>query len=125
MDSPPIAPERARPVPGLAALFLGFASISAIGFGGVLPWARRLTVERRHWLTAAEFTDLLALCQFLPGPNVINLAVVLGTRYHGAAGAVAALAGILAVPVAIIIGLGALYGAHATDPWTAGALHGL
>ena len=65
------------PSVSLAALFAGFFRIGMIGFGGVLPWARRMLVEQRKWLTAQEFTDLLALCQFLPGPNVVNLAAKL------------------------------------------------
>lgn len=120
--TPPAGP--AEP-PGAAALFLGFASISAVGFGGVLPWVRRLTVERHRWLTPAEFTDLLALCQFLPGPNVSNLAVSLGARYRGMAGAAAALAGMLALPVVTIIALGAAYGAVGSAPVAVHALHGL
>jgi chromate transporter len=111
--------------PSLAALFLGFASISAIGFGGVLPWVRRLTVERRDWLTPAEFTEMLALCQFLPGPNVINLAVCLGARDRGVPGAAAALAGMLALPMVIVVALGALYGAVAIEPLAVRTVHGL
>jgi chromate transporter len=122
---PPPPSAEPRPAPSLAALFLGFASISALGFGGVLPWVRRLTVERRGWLSPAEFTDLLALCQFLPGPNVINLAVSLGGRYHGAKGAAAALAGMLALPLATVIALGALYGAIGSEPLAVHTLHGL
>ena len=74
--------------PTTAALFLGFLSIGIIGFGGVLPWARRMMVEQRRWLTPAEFTDLLGLCQFLPGPNIVNLAVALGSRFRGLPGAI-------------------------------------
>jgi len=72
--------------PTIGALFAGFFSIGICGFGGVLPWARRMIVEQRRWLTAAEFTDLLALCQFLPGPNIINLSVALGSRFRGPRG---------------------------------------
>jgi chromate transporter len=99
----------AAPRPGIAALFLGFLGIGLIGFGGVLPWARRMVVEQRGWLTAGEFTDLLALCQFLPGPNVVNLAVTLGSRFRGPVGALATLAGLLGGPIAVVIALGMLY----------------
>jgi chromate transporter len=98
--------------PGTAGLFFGFLSIGITGFGGVLPFARRMMVERRRWLTAAEFTDVLALCQFLPGPNIVNMAVALGSRFRGATGAAAGVAGLLSAPVAIVIGLGALYGRY-------------
>ena len=92
-----------------ADLFLGFLGIGLSGFGGVLPWARRMVVERRRWLDAASFNDLLALCQFLPGPNVINLSVALGARFAGGRGALAAFAGLMLAPMAIVIALGALY----------------
>jgi chromate transporter len=95
--------------PSVWSLFAGFFTIGVTGFGGVLPFARRIIVERRGWLTSDEFTDLLALCQFLPGPNVLNMSVALGARYRGVAGAVAAYAGLMAAPMAMIIVLGALY----------------
>jgi chromate transporter len=113
------------PVPRLAVLFGNFAEIGLLGFGGVLPLARRLIVERRRWLSAAEFTDLLALCQFLPGPNIVNLAVALGGRFHGPAGSLAAVAGLLGGPVAVVIGLGMLYGRYADVPAVAHGLAGL
>ncbi|HJS84374.1 MAG TPA: chromate transporter [Acetobacteraceae bacterium] len=97
------------PPPSLLALFLGFLAIGACGFGGVLPWARRTVVERRHWLSAGEFTELLGLCQFLPGPNVINLSVALGARFHGLAGSVAAFGGLMATPMSIVLLLGLAY----------------
>ncbi len=100
-------PELVRPT--VVALFAGFFSIGICGFGGVLPWARRMVVEQRRWLTAAEFTDLLALCQFLPGPNVINLSVALGARFRGLAGAFAAFVGLMSAPMVIIILLGIVY----------------
>ncbi len=113
------------PIPSRAALFGAFAEIGMLGFGGVLPLARRLIVERRRWLSAAEFTDLLALCQFLPGPNIVNFAVALGGRFYGAAGSLAAVAGLLGGPVAVVIGLGALYGRFASVPAVAHGLAGL
>jgi chromate transporter len=100
--------------PGLGALFMGFLTIGVCGFGGVLPWARRMIVEQRRWMTAGEFSDLLGLCQFLPGGNVINLSVAIGARFAGAAGSVAAFTGLMAAPMAIVLGLGVLY-AHSSD----------
>jgi len=97
------------PPPSLAVLFTGFLSVGLLGFGGVLPLARRMIVERRRWLSSAEFTDLLSLCQFLPGANIVNLSVALGGRWHGPVGSVAALAGLLAAPVVVVIALGAVY----------------
>lgn len=113
---PPAAPPSCR------ALFAGFFSIGISGFGGVLPWARRMIVERRAWLDAAEFTDLLALCQFLPGPNVINLAVVLGSRFRGRRGALAAVGGLLSGPLVIVSILGVLYARFQHAPVVAHAI---
>jgi chromate transporter len=114
-----------RPPPSLAALFLGFLFTGICGFGGVLPWARRTIVERRRWLTAGEFTDLLGLCQFLPGPNVINLSVALGARFHGVAGSAAAFAGLMAAPMTLVIALGFAYARLASVPPVAHAFQGL
>jgi chromate transporter len=75
-----------RPPPSLAALFTGFFTIGLCGFGGMLPWARRMIVEQGRWMTAAEFTELLGLCQGLPGGNIINLTVAVGARFAGAPG---------------------------------------
>jgi chromate transporter len=107
-------PEVRQAPPGLSALFLGFLSVGLCGFGGVLPWARRMVVEQRHWLSAGEFTDLLALCQFLPGPNIVNVSVALGLRFRGLAGSVACFIGLMAAPMAIVITLGVFF-AHYRD----------
>ncbi len=111
--------------PNLAALFTGFFGIGIIGFGGVLPWARRMVVDQRRWLSAAEFTDMLALCQFLPGPNIVNVAVTLGARYRGVAGSVAAVVGLLAAPMAIVIALGGVYERYGHIPVVARGFAGL
>jgi len=111
--------------PSCAELTRGFCEIGLLGFGGVLPWARRMAVDQRRWLDGPEFTDLLALCQFLPGPNVVNFSVALGARFRGWRGALAALAGLLAAPVAIVTLLGALYGRYAGLPTVRGAFTGL
>ena len=79
------------------------------GFGGVLPWARRAIVEDKRWMTAEEFNEAFAVSQFLPGANVVNLAVVFGGRLHGAAGAAVALARPDAAADGIVLVLGALY----------------
>ena len=88
MASPPsdgIRPSRRTGNrPTIAGIFTGFFMIGVRGFGGVLPWARRTIVEERKWLTAAEFTEVLGLCQFLPGGNIINVSVAVGSRFRGA-----------------------------------------
>ena len=108
-DDPNSAPPALSVAPSVAEVFTGFFSVGIIGFGGVLPLARRMIVEQRRWMAGAEFTDLLALCQFLPGGNVINLSAAVGYRFRGLAGAVAGIAGLMAAPVIVVILLGALY----------------
>ena len=95
------------------------------GFGGVLPWARRMVVEQRRWLSAGEFTDLLGLCQFLPGPNIINMSVALGARFHGWRGAMAAFSGVTLPPIGIVLGLAVLYDQFGDQPMVARALGGM
>ncbi|MFJ9822632.1 chromate transporter [Streptomyces sp. NPDC101151] len=95
--------------PGAGQLFRGFLWLGLTGFGGVLPQAQRMIVEKRRWLSAEEFVSLLAVCQFLPGGNILNLAASLGARSRGAFGAVAALAGLLAAPSVLVVALGACY----------------
>ncbi|HQT67250.1 MAG: chromate transporter [Rhodospirillales bacterium 20-60-12] len=97
-------------------LFIGFFAAGVSGFGGVLPFARRLIVERRGWLSAAEFTDLLALCQFLPGPNIVNFAFVFGARHHGLRGSLVAVVGLLAAPFVIVLLLGGFYTRYGQIP---------
>lgn len=99
----------AAPIPGLFELFTVFATISLYGFGGVLAWTHRFLVDQRRWLSNAEFNDLFALAQFLPGPNIVNLSVVFGSRLRGWPGALMALGGLLGPPVIIVIALGAIY----------------
>jgi len=91
-------------------LFLCFLYMGLVGFGGVLPWARRVLVEQRKWLSSEEFAEALSLGQILPGPNVVNLSIMVGRRFHGAAGAVLALSGLMLAPLAIILMLAELYG---------------
>src|ERR1044072_3556314 len=97
---PPANPNTPAPPPSLSELFAAFFSMALHGFGGVLPWARRAIVDEKRWMTAQEFNEAFAVSQFLPGANVVNLAVIFGGRLHGAAGAAVALAGPLLPPVA-------------------------
>src|SRR5258708_487903 len=112
-DSPPAAiaaPELPTSTPpGLTALFVAFAKISLAGFGGVLVWARRGIVDQHRWMTADEFNETYALCHFLPGPNVVNLSVVFGSRFRGIPGGIAAFAGLLGPPMVLVTILASLY----------------
>src|SRR6202790_1719205 len=112
-DSPPAAAPGADlftfSPPSLIALFVAFAKMSLAGFGGVLVWARRGIVDQHRWMTADEFNETFALCHFLPGPNIVNLSVVFGSRFRGIAGGVAAFAGLVGPPVVVVTILAALY----------------
>ncbi|AHG22516.1 chromate transporter [Chania multitudinisentens RB-25] len=102
--------------PSNTQLFLGFLMLGLIGFGGVLPLARSMLVEKKCWLTGEKFTELLGLCQFLPGGNVINLSVAVGMEFRGVRGAFCALLGLICAPTAIVVGLGAVYARFQNDP---------
>lgn len=112
-------------LPGTGELFLRFTQVAVSGFGGVGPWAQRMLVEERRWLSAEEFTDMMSLCQFLPGPNIVNIAVCVGARFHGARGALAAFAGLMAAPFAIVLGLGLLYTQYGHLPAVSSAFRGI
>jgi chromate transporter len=103
---------RARPPPNidLVEFFLLFSAIGLSSFGGgVSMWVHRALVERRGWLGESEFSAALALARIMPGVNIINLAVLIGHRLMGLAGAVAAVMGLLAGPSLVVIGLAILY----------------
>jgi len=106
-------------------LFVAFLMIALSGFGGVLPWARRMLVETKSWLDEDTFNETLALCQSLPGPNIVNMSIVVGTRFAGARGAMAAVTGLIAAPLVIVLVLGALYDRFGALPRLAGAIAGL
>jgi chromate transporter len=104
------APAPAQPIaPTLPELFKAFSVISLSGFGGVLAWSRRMMVEERKWMTAEEFNDLYALCNFLPGPNIVNFSVVFGRRFAGIPGALVALLGLLGPPFLIVLTIAVFY----------------
>ena len=102
--------------PRVRDLFYRFLIVGLTGFGGVLPMARHMLVVERRWLTAQEFTDLLGLCQFLPGGNIINMSIAIGLKFRGVAGAVASITGLIAAPTAVVIGLGVIYDRFQADP---------
>jgi chromate transporter len=104
------APDPRRDPPGVITLFLAFAKMSLSGFGGVLVFARRAIVDEHRWMTAEEFNETFALCNFLPGPNIVNLSLVFGSRFRGLAGGLAAFAGLVGPPMLLVTVLAALYG---------------
>jgi chromate transporter len=112
-------------VPSTAELFLRFTQVGVSGFGGVMPWARRMLVEERRWLNDEEFSETLSLCQLLPGPNIVNMAVCVGTRFRGARGAFAALMGLMCAPFVIVLVLGALFTRYGDIPAVSAAFRGI
>ncbi|MDN2701702.1 chromate transporter [Janthinobacterium sp. SUN100] len=127
MPAPATAqPDLPRPQPAsLADLFFSFTWLALQGFGGVLAVIQREMVERKRWLTQEEFLEDWAVAQIMPGPNVVNLSLMVGGRYFGLKGALTALAGMLTVPLVIVLVLGVLYTRFGDNPQMAGALRGM
>ena len=115
----------AAPRPSQGTLFFTFLKIGLSGFGGVLPFARRALVEKQRWLTEAEFAELLSLGQSLPGPNIVNLVVMLGYRYHGLAGVINCLVAILLPPMVVVLMLVSVYAQYADLPWVRRMMAGI
>jgi chromate transporter len=114
-----------EPAPSRRELFVGFLKVGIQGFGGVLPFARRMLVEQERWLTPREFTEVLSLSQFLPGPNIVNVSVIVGNRYGGPLGSVAATVGLMLMPFLIVLALAALYARFADIAAVRGATDGV
>ncbi len=106
-------------------LFWGFLKIGLSGFGGVMPFAHRMLVERQRWLTEQEFTEALSLSQFLPGPNIVNLSVLIGRRFRGTIGALAATLGLMLMPLVIVLLLAMLFAEFAHIDAVRGACSGV
>ncbi|HYF19177.1 MAG TPA: chromate transporter [Ramlibacter sp.] len=129
MTSPPAAPSGAPPDhPGptsLTDLFLSFTVLALQGFGGVLAVVQRELVERKRWMTREEFVEDWAVAQLMPGPNVINLALMIGGRHFGLRGAAVGVAGLLAAPLVVVLTLALLHARFAGNAQVAGALRGM
>lgn len=123
MSSPP-APNTPQPQ-SLADLFVSFTWLALQGFGGVLAVVQREMVEKKRWMTREEFIEDWAVAQIMPGPNVVNLSLMIGSRYFGFKGAMAALAGMLTAPLVIVLLLALVYAQFADHPGVQGALRGM
>jgi chromate transporter len=123
MSSSP-AEEKPRPH-SLTDLFISFTLLALQGFGGVLAIVQRELVENKRWMTKEEFIEDWAVAQIMPGPNVVNLSLMIGGRYFGLKGAMAALAGMLTVPLVLVLVLALIYAQIAAHPGVAGALRGM
>src|SRR5215467_5768288 len=111
----------------LAALFTAFLAVSLYGIGGGsgIVWARRIAVENRRWISDREFADIVSLCQFMPGPNIIGIAVCIGAKVRGGVGTIAAISGFLVIPWAGGLSLGVLYFEYAHLPVLRNVLGGI
>jgi chromate transporter len=109
LAQPPSSPSTPATPVTLRTLFVTFAEITLSSFGGAMAWAYRILVEKRRWFTAREFAELWSLAQALPGPNIVNVAVFVGMRFQGAAGAVVAFIALVLVPLLIVLPIGGLY----------------
>ena len=118
------APAFARPASN-KDLFIAFTLLALQGFGGVLAVAQRELCDKKRWLTKEEFVEILAIGQVLPGPNICNMALIIGDRFFGWRGAFAALAGMMLVPLLLVLIVTAVYAQYAFVPAVAGALKGM
>lgn len=127
--SPPAARPIVNALPArptsLTDLFWSFTWLALQGFGGVLAVVQRELVERKQWLTRDEFVEDWAVAQLLPGPNVVNLSLMIGDRYFGWRGAMAAMAGMLCFPLLVVLALAVAFSGVATYPSAQGALRGM
>ncbi len=123
---PATEPAAQRPRPQSPSdLFWSFTHLALQGFGGVLAVVQRELVEKKRWLTLEEFIEDWAVAQILPGPNVVNLSLMIGDRFFGLRGALMALAGMLAFPLLIVLALAALFAGISDSPGVQGALRGM
>lgn len=118
------AEDRPRPR-SLSDLFISFTLLALQGFGGVMTIVQRELVERKKWLTPEEFIEDWAVAQIMPGPNVVNLSIILGSRYFGLPGALAAFFGILTAPLLLILAIAIVYAPYAHHPDVAHALRAM
>lgn len=126
MIATPPDDEAPRPRPqSLSDLFFSFTWLALQGFGGVLAVVQRELVEKKRWLTREEFVEEWAVAQIMPGPNVVNLSLMLGHRYFGLRGALVAVAGMLTFPLLLVLLLALVYAQFAGNPQVAAALRGM
>jgi chromate transporter len=116
--------DRPRPK-SLIDLFISFTLLALQGFGGVLAVVQRELVENKRWLTRDEFIEDWSVAQIMPGPNVINLALIVGGRYFGLKGALVGLAGMIVVPLVLVVLLALIYSQFSEHQGVAGALRGM
>jgi len=120
----PLATTQPRPQT-LHELFWTFTKLALQGFGGVLAVVQRELVDKKHWLTREQFVEDWAVAQVLPGPNVVNLSLMIGDRYFGLPGALTALAGLVTLPLGVVLALAVLFAGVSDNAQVQGALRGM
>lgn len=125
MNTDAILMDQRLETPNCKALFLGFMKLGLMGFGGVLPLAHRMIVEDQKWLSSEKFTDLLGVCQILPGGNIVNMSVAMGYDFQGYKGALSAVLGLMFAPTIIVISLYQLYTQFQSIPTIQHSIEGL
>jgi chromate transporter len=118
-------PEPAAQTVTLGTLFLAFSKIGLCGFGGVAAWAHRVLVDERHWYDDKQYADLLSLGSILPGPNVVNISIMVGDQLRGPRGSLAAISGLLAGPLLVLIALATIYERYGQIPVVEAAIAGV
>lgn len=116
--------EKSRPQ-SLTDLFISFTLLALQGFGGVMAIVQQELVDKKKWLTQEEFIEDWAVAQIMPGPNVVNLSIIIGGRYFGLPGALAACAGMLLMPLMLILLIAILYAPYANHPNVVHALRAM
>lgn len=124
MTAPSERPQQIMPQ-SPSDLFWSFTGLALQGFGGVLAIVQRVVVDQKRWLSQTEFIEMWAVSQVLPGPNIVNLAMMIGNRFFGWRGSLASVAGVLLFPLLIVLCLAALYGQFSHLTAVAGALRGM
>jgi chromate transporter len=119
-DSPPLNAPRSK-----TDLFVTFTTLALQGFGGVLAVVQRELVEKKRWMTQAQFVEDWAVAQIMPGPNVVNFCLIIGGRHFGLPGAFASLAGLLLAPLVVVLILASVFGGVSDAAWAQGALRGM
>lgn len=108
-----------------AELFWSFTGLALQGFGGVVAVVQRELVENKRWLSRDQFVEDWAVAQIMPGPNVVNLSMMIGDRHFGLSGALAALAGMLTFPLLLLLVLAAAFATVADQALAQNALRGM
>jgi len=117
--------EAPAPKASLGRIFLEFLIIGGSSFGGVVPYLRGSLVVKLHWLDDVEFTEMLSICQSLPGLNATNMAILVGEKLRGGPGSAVAILGICLPGAVLMYCVGIFYHAHGDHAWTTAALKGV